>query len=584
MYRSEYLEIDDRIVNQYVNGGPSEPLHLDSASQRNDVLYTTRAGGVFTGSWKPNDDNKFFIRALANQNTTDDTQTAKGLAQDVTILQRQSSLRYTNERLVWGQMAGDHRIGDFFLDWRGAYSQSKQDVPDSRYITYNNEPPTFSNDSLGGSRWFSTLTEYSTDLAMDFTRPFTTALPFTDAWSGLPAKLKFGPAYSFRDRDFEQRRFEFIVNQAAIDPFQPPETILNPSNIVPGVIDVQGGTKASDHYAATQEIWGGYGLLELPILSNLKLVAGVRVEYSYIRMLTGLDDIDPAFPGVPPGQQVTIIRNDLDPLPSANLIFQPRDDMNVRAGWSWSVSRPEFRELSPAVLAQPRGLRDVKGNPHLVEAHLDNYDARWEWFFSPLELVSLSFFHKFLQSPIVPTVENAASSLLDSWQNGSRAWLTGFEFEGRKNFGFLHPRLTGLSLVANVEYHKAQVVSAQPSATQIPLQQNEALPDAAPYIVNATLEYQDPWSNIYRLLYNTAGKTVVRVGQANPSLPSLNLEPRNQLDAVMIFPFKLFDQKFTLKLAAENLLNDDILFTQGGNVQQQFKKGIKTSIGLTYAY
>ena len=32
--------------------------------------------------------------------------------------------------------------------------------------------------------------------------PFLTGLPFTDVWDGLAAKLKFGPAYSYRFRNY----------------------------------------------------------------------------------------------------------------------------------------------------------------------------------------------------------------------------------------------------------------------------------------------------------------------------------------------------------------------------------------------
>src|SRR5262249_57478828 len=118
-----------------------------------------------------------------------------------------------------------------------------------------------------------------------------------------------------------------------------------------------------------------------------------------------------------------VTRTSRAPLPAANLIFPPRDDMNFRLSYSRSVSRPEFRELSPTQYPAPRGLRPLIGNPNLVESNIDNYDARWEWFFSPLELISLSFFRKTIDKPIEQTVIFESSVVADSWANAQNGTL-----------------------------------------------------------------------------------------------------------------------------------------------------------------
>src|SRR5262249_3800867 len=164
------------------------------------------------------------------------------------------------------------------------------------------------------------------------------------------------------------------------------EVILAPQNLIPGLVDFDENTQPGDSYDVTQEIWGGYGNFDIPIIRDqLRLIAGVRVEYSYINLITS---------AIKTSAVEQVLKNNLDPLPGVNLVYTPLQDMNVRLGWSQSVSRPEFRELSPTQYPSPRGLRPLIGNPNLVEANIDNYDARWEWFFSPLELLSLSFFRK----------------------------------------------------------------------------------------------------------------------------------------------------------------------------------------------
>ena len=583
LYRTDYQTVNNRTENLYVNGGAADPLKLDSPFIRNDGLFTTRLGGVLTSAYQLLDRHKLFFRALVDRNSYDDTQFATGVTTQG-IPQQQTILRYTAEELDFGQLGGEHRWNRLWIDWRTAFSRSTQDEPDTRYTTYQNRPPQFTTDSLGGTRLFNNLNETLTDSVVDFTIPFTTGLPYTDIWSGLPAKFKFGPAYAYRQRTFDQRRFEYQpnFNPLGVNLFAPPEDILSPSNLIPGVIDVQETTQGGDSYKVSQEIIGGYGMFDVPIVRDrLRFVGGARVEYSYIRLLTQSVEGVLTCPG---SGTCAVNKNNLDPLPAANLIFSPRDDMNFRLGYSQSVSRPEFRELSPTQFPSPRGLRPVNGNPALVEANIDNYDARWEWFFSPLELVSVSFFRKSIEKPIEQALVQQSSNFVISFQNADNATLTGFEFEGRKNFGFIRPWLQGLSLSANVAYINSTVQVPAATGVQVQTAQSRALQGQAPYVANATLEYTHPQWGTYRVLYQTAGATLVTAPQVNPALPGIDLQSRNQLDAVAILPVHPFGVPLTLKLGAENLLNDAYEQTQGGQVQRLYTRGIKVSLGVSYTY
>ena len=70
-------------------------------------------------------------------------------------------------------------------------------------------PLEFTDQSLGGTRISNETRETLSDSGLDLTIPFTTVLPGTDRWSGLPGKAKFGAAYSRRKRSFAQRRIKF---------------------------------------------------------------------------------------------------------------------------------------------------------------------------------------------------------------------------------------------------------------------------------------------------------------------------------------------------------------------------------------
>jgi hypothetical protein len=575
IYTTEYLSVPGRIENQYVNAGNLNNVQIkqDTHFIYDDSFFRTRVGGLFTASYKLTDTDKLFFRSLVDHNSVDDV--TQGQGKDTQLLpQQQTSLRYTEEELDFGQVGGEHKWSWLWLDWRSAYSRTTQDEPDTRYITYDGIPPQFTDDSLGGSRIFNSLTEKLTDSAVDFTIPFTTGLPFTDFWSGLPAKFKFGPAYSYRQRNFEQRRFVYDVNKAALDLTQPPETILQPSNLIPGLIDFNENTQPGDSYDVTQEIAGGYGMFDLPIIRDqLRFIAGVREEYSYINLQTfalGLSGL----------QQK--IKNNLDPLPGANLIYSPRPDMNIRAGYSQSVSRPEFRELSPTQYPSPRGLRPLIGNPNLVESHITNWDLRWEWFFSPLEIASISYFHKDIDQPIEQTVIVESSLIADSFRNADNAVLNGVELEGRKDFAFVSPRLQPLSLWANFTYVDSTVNVPRAKTLEVQTSTQRPLQGLAPYIANGVIEWDDPKWGDYRLLYYTAGPRITSAGSFG--LPDITEQRRDQLDFVAIIPIKPLDVPMSLKLTAENLLDDNVLLTQGGAIQREYKLGVKVTIGLGYTF
>src|SRR5207249_10557500 len=85
--------------------------------------------------------------------------------------------------------------------------------------------------------------------AVRFPLPLPPPPPFTDFWSGLPAKFKFGPAYAYRTRSFDERRFDYGVNGAPLDLGAPPETVHAPSNLVPGVVDVSETTQHADRWS-----------------------------------------------------------------------------------------------------------------------------------------------------------------------------------------------------------------------------------------------------------------------------------------------------------------------------------------------
>jgi outer membrane receptor protein involved in Fe transport len=617
MYSNEYQQFDDGILRQ------AQPLTNGEKNAKSGAFFAdnverlsrwiNRTGGLFTSEWQPSDRHRFDLRGLIdrNQYIYVDRLYGPNFNFGSGVYQLSHELHYTRDQLGYGQLTGADKFDLLDVNWRSALSQTKQNQPDTRFDVRSGTPPdlAYTTDSAGATRVYSTLNEWLTDSAVDLSRSF--ALPTTSA--GLPwdmsVKVSTGPAYAFRDRHFAQRRFQYNNGLGAFDLTLPTETLLQPSNIGPDGFQLTEETKPRDIFDAHQQIVGEYGMLDFTLIpAKLFFTGGARVEQSQIQLNTATDV------GVP----FTKNLNTVDVLPAVNTRWAIRPDMNARVAWSQTVSRPEFRELSPVQYVAVRGKDIIQGNPFLTEAKIDNIDVRWEWFFSPLELVSAGFFHKSFTNQIeLARLSNAATGTILSYGNFKSAELNGVELEGRKDLGTLWSPLRYWSVQTNFTYaHSnadrsstnlycgtrfntaagqappAYCVDGQlaGSGTGRPPVNSGQLFDQAPFIVNASLEYAHPRYGTARLLYYTADNTVTTVGitDAKTGLPTFTdrvLQRRDQLDAVLTIPLKEWvGTPLTAQLGAENLLNAPRVVTENFYDQQRNTAGVKFTFSLTYAF
>lgn len=599
VWGNEYQINPTEIANTFTSSA-QDPLTPFEQFTYKRSTQVGRLGGVLTSSYTINPENRITFRAFDDHVGTDYVLTGSGTTINATTdppVQSQTTLYYQEQNLGYGQLAGEHHIEPLTVEWRSALSQTTMDAPDSRYITRNLDGSFYTN-SASGLRTFLDLSEWLTDSAVDFTLPWKTWLPFTDAWSGLPAKFKFGPAYTYRSRDMTYRRFRWDGprGDTNINTTGPAEQFLIPANVgYPEQyrsFDFLEDTRPSDQFDATQEIAALYALIDTPIIPDkLRLITGVRLEYSYITI-----DGSDLSTGVP----IHNVINDLNPLPGFNLVYSPQSDMNVRFGFSRTTSRPEFRELTPTEFVEPNGFRRTIGNPNLVSATIDSYDLRWEWFLSPLELVSFGAFYKSFDQPIEQIVVPGSSSIADSWANDKSAQLAGFEFEARKNFSFLvepakdyvsgafAEQMPRLSLLMNVSYvwSHAQVEIGE---NDIQAESDRPLQGQAPFVVNAGLQYEWPEMFNARLMYNTAGSSIAAVGtkvgnSELPPMPSINDSQRGQLDFVVTGTIKPFDVPINAKFAIENILNSAYEQTQGDEIVSRLRDGVQFGVSFSYSF
>lgn len=488
-----------------------------------------------------------------------ETRTFEGFNADAGRNLRNARLLWREENLRSTQLTGNHlfeRLSNSSLEWRASASVASRDEPDLRETLYEQIGSTFqlADESQSGLRMFNGLDEDTIDLQVSWSSFFTN-------WDGLPAMLKAGPAYARRQRDFASRRFRFIpLDIRGFDLTQTPEQLFSAENIG-RYFELREETRATDFYDAEQDTTAFYGMLDLPLADRWRLVGGARVE-RFSQLVTTFDLFDADAGTI----EAEIDETDL--FPAVNVVYAVGADQNIRFGFSQTVNRPEFRELAPFEFTDVVGGRAVVGNPDLTRALIRNVDARWEWFPGAEQIVAASFFFKDFSDPIERFVEPTAQ-LRTSYTNAESARNLGFELEARRRIGRLF--LAG----ANYTFVDS-TITLTPSQTNVLTALERPLAGTSRHVLNGLFEVR-AGGTAARLLFNYFDDRIADVGSLG--LPDIVESARPTLDLVLSHRIRQLQVRFS----ADNLTDEPIEFTQGGELQRRFTLGRTLMLQFTFS-
>ncbi len=557
----------------YRVGGPDGELNVSSDF---DIFETStiaaRNSATLNFAYKLTDQHKLSFRNLYTHNSSDESRFFEGFDSDIGSDIRDIRLRFEEEAIYSGQISGEHSLnvlGNSLIEWQVSRSRSTLDIPDHRETLYEFDQASgqfvFAEESLSGFRQFTNLSENLWEPQVSWTTFFF--------GGGMTGSVKVGALYRSRDRDFVNRRFRFVPRGTqGIDLTGSPNELFSPANIRPDGFELAEETRPTDTYAAKQINRAFFGMLDISF-QRWRFIGGARVESDGQRVTT-FNNFDR---DQPPVEETRLEQSDL--LPSINAIYQLNPTMNIRGSFSKTLNRPEFRELSPFDFSAIFGGNTVQGNPDLERATILNYDVRWEWFPSALDLISASFFFKDFDQPIEHVVIPQAQ-LVSSFRNVESARNFGFELDLRRNLGFLGgDLLERFSVNANYTLTDSDIeIGDDPLLTST----NRALTGQSRHVFNSIFEYADPkYGTVARALWNYTGRRITNAGAIG--LPDVFEEGRGELDAVFIHPFGP-ERKWSLKFSAENLLDEEVKFTQGGLPYRLFKKGRSFSVSVSFSF
>ncbi|NTX67208.1 TonB-dependent receptor [Myxococcus sp. CA051A] len=519
--------------------------------------------GLASVGYQLDRDNELTLFSLFTRGTETRTTTSVGVDSLKGDRYEGSRLQFVVRQLSFNQLRGFHRIGlfgDSEVDWQANLSRVDRDEPDTRDSLYSDNlgnpsgGMSFPNQANSGERFFADLGETSFGGSVNIT------VPLADV------RLKVGGLTQLSFRDFRARRFRYGISPSSdVDRFLPPETLFGAEYLGNGMRIQESTRPDSDAYDASLGVFSGYVTADVKATEALRLVGGLRLE-STQQKLTALNQFT--------GAEAS--RNDadyLDWLPTLNTIYALTPTVNLRAGYSYTLARPTFRELAPFTFYDFVRRRNVSGNPALVQTRIHNADARVEWFTGDNEVLAASVFYKRFLNPIERVVNSAGAGDMN-FENTPAANTYGLELEARTSLGRVTPALQPFKVGVNLTLIQSNIDLGSLQG----LQTNAERPmqGQSPYVVNVNLGYERPQSGTeVALLYNVYGRRINEVGTDN--LPDVYEQPFHRMDLAVT---QKLTEAMQLKLTASNLLNSRITFQQGDIALVQYRPGLAFSASL----
>jgi outer membrane receptor protein involved in Fe transport len=462
------------------------------------------------------------------------------------------------------------------IDFNFSYTFGQSKAPDFKNLQYglaaNNQ-----NVIGGGSFPIRRFYRYLDDDLLDTRIKYE--LPIFEK-PNLARKLKFGAAYLQSNKDSRQYEYFLSGGPYGAEGFENENvsgyldlndfgfnTYTNSSGLDEVTINKHYRRVNLDAYHTTgyTKIYSGFLLTDFTIVEKLRFSGGLRVEQT--DTYTDVFKFDSLGYGINDqrrlqAEDIFIVNpgaiNQLNFLPSANLIFKIKKDenapMNLRLNYSRSIARPSVRELTETLIFDYEYRTFIFGNSNLKTVDINNYDIRFESYFKNGDNISVSLFYK----TFVNHIELVQTTQGFTWQNADNSNVKGIEIDGKKRI------IKGLELRANVTFTNSVTTLVQNNI----LVKNgkkifspvdtitRQMYGQAPYVINGILSYSfDSLGLNLAVAYNVQGPRLAIVSAQPKAIPDVYDIPRHLLDFKVS---KTIGKHFSVSATVKDILNAPI--------------------------
>ena len=521
----------------------------------------------------------------------------------------QHNLEYSERSIRNFLLEGHHAKSDsskWNINWKLSPTFSKINDPDIRFTRYEDRGTYFNISTESGFpvRIWREMNETDFAGTLDFIRNFT--------FKGEKAKIKFGAASTYKQRDFIIRNFNLNIRDLEVT--GDPNELFTEANLWPVNGNINQGTTYEavflpvnpNQFDANNIYAAAYASSELNWTKKLKTIIGLRTE-KFVQRYTGRDQV---------GLNILnndIVLDDLDLFPSVNFVYSLKEKQNFRFSYSKTIARPSFKELSFAEIFDPitgrtfigglfRDANDIAGIEYwdgdLKSTDIHNLDLRWEIFQKDAQTISISAFYKKFLNPI-EIVQFATQAGAFQPRNVGDGQIIGAEIDLRQQLTFISKKLSNLTFNVNFTYTDSRI---EMSKTEYDSRVENArdgqeikkyrqMAGQAPFLINAGFAYNGGEKGFWNgfetgIYYNVQGSTLQYVGIVDR--PDVYASPFHSLNLNSSKTFGK-DKRMKVGLKISNLLNDqkESVF-QSFNAKDQYftllDQGITGSLNFSYKF
>lgn len=556
---------------------------------------TAQLGGILAFGLDIDDRNKLKATStiVRKSDKIGQIQRGKNPIDDSTNVISDQRLAYIEQELWVNQLTGEHRTDlsqtwQAELDWRASYARASRVTPyltSYRYVIGPTDPLfSLAPQAPRNSRRFTALVDDNYEGGAD--------LKFSGTLAGMEAVVKLGGQYNNKQRAYASRSYSYVIPGTAAGTgllTYVPEIIFSSDNIGPGGITLTQTDGPANSFTAEQELKAGYGALELQVAEKVRLTGGVRYEHS-TQTVNGAAVVGtvPATDRCAVGAAVGFVApiactlKQGEWLPAATVTWEFARNMQLRGGYSKTLSRPDLRELSPAVILNVEEDVEEQGDPTLNITKIDNFDARYEWYFGQQQIFSLGGFYKKFTNPIERSLSPFGDGARRIFINAAGAKVYGGEAElelsvpvgdwiGGDNF-FVDRRVF---VIGNFTYSKSSI-DISPEQAGILTSLSRPLEGQSKYLANLQVGFEKTGERM-AFLFNYAGKRISDVGSFG--VPDVIEKPPIEIDYVAAKAFDVFGGQLEFSFKARNLLNSKFKRTQGGETYESWPLGRTFTLG-----
>ncbi|HBV20533.1 MAG TPA: TonB-dependent receptor, partial [Nitrosomonas sp.] len=350
----------NEINREFTPTTANDSLRLIQDFDTKRTLRTMELNGYLAADLEYKDNHRIFTRTMFLRQAVDEARISQGFTDAEVTDVRRTKLRFFSNQLFMQQVGGDHRLDwakDLSINWLYTNATANREEPNTRDYRFDElTDGSFALSRRADSNQisFGDLTDKDESWRVDTKLPLEFLQDYKVTLSG-------GFILQDKTRKSGIQRFAFFpVGPSGSDPAvlqqSSLESILQPSNIGPNGFQLRDTTRPTDSYNASQKLFSYYGKMDLALYDRVNITGGARWEKN--------DQFVETFQNVAnSNQSVTSEINRTDMLPSATATWLISDKQQLRAGFSQTISRPDFRELSPAPFTDLNTNQETTGNP-----------------------------------------------------------------------------------------------------------------------------------------------------------------------------------------------------------------------------